>query len=197
MKQHEGLIYGYPHYVGQIQSNTPRRFEKRYRDHKLKHPDWSEPVILERVTGINREDLLFNLAFQETIWMFKLHTYLPIWRSEGGFNLRVSFAKDYISMGQVGGLIGGRMGKRDGKFAKEHPKEASEIGRRGGLAGGKAGAKKTHELYAGTEIRRKWLSEAGKKRAARSNHNRWHLKRGLFNPNCKFCKENKCQTKST
>ena len=97
---HTGLIYAYPNYIGQVQSLNLLR---RHRQHLAKHPDWSMPIILEVVDGKSKEDLIFNLAWAETIWMFKLHTYKPVWSA--GLNKMLPASKDYEVIGKLGGGI--------------------------------------------------------------------------------------------
>jgi len=133
----EGIIYGYWilnawAYVGQVQSVDPKRLAKRHRAHVRVHPAWPAPVILERVIGSDKADLLFNLAWQETVWIFKQHTYRRIWPA--GLNRIVPWAEDYQVCGRLGGLISGRT---VGRIANDAEHQANpnylESRRKGGL----------------------------------------------------------------
>src|SRR5713226_5259347 len=118
-----GYIYGYRCegrwlYVGQA-----RNIAKRHRGHLRGQSQFeqtlqllfygcdieAELVELERVEGDSSKDLAFNLNWQETAWMFKLHTYRTVF---GGLNFGLPGGCDYLEMAISGGLIGGRKGGR-------------------------------------------------------------------------------------
>jgi hypothetical protein len=197
---HAGLIYAYPHYVGQVQSID--RLNVRHKTHLKKHFDWPEPEAVEIVTGVDHRDLLFNLAFQETIWMFKLHTYRPIF--SGGLNLALPFAWDRARAGHLGGLIGGKRTKQlhpeeqrewcrraskaangnGGKRTKQlHPEEQREWCRRASKAANGNGGKRTKQLH--PEEQRIWC----KKASSIGLHHRWHTNRNVISPSCDLCAE--------
>jgi hypothetical protein len=131
---YEGVIYGYPCYVGQVQSGLKKRLLGRHTAHLRNHPKWSKPVILERVTGKSLPDLIFNLTFQETIWMFKRHTYRPIWGK--GFNKVLPFKNNYKNAGLAGakGLVEKR--KKDPILDKKIRDFFSKIGLKYGRKNG-------------------------------------------------------------
>jgi len=89
-----GFIYYYTEgYVGQTSD-----VRKRHVQHLRKHPIWRAPIILETVFGKDREDLLFNLKWQETIWMFTMHTYRRIWIH--GLNKKLPESDDHTLAGR-------------------------------------------------------------------------------------------------
>ena len=84
-----GFIYFYAEgYVGQTVNLRLRRVR-----HLRKGRKWKEPIILETVVGANRNDLLFNMSFQETIWIFKMHTYRRLW--PGGLTVNLPDSNDH------------------------------------------------------------------------------------------------------
>ncbi len=114
-----GYIYGYYDamtqawvYVGQSVNLTLRHkrhlqdLHSRF-DRELKHrngtPDaFVGPVVLETITAPKAEYPQAT-AFQETMWMFHLHTYYRAY--ERGFNLCIPLSVDYENLGRLGGSI--------------------------------------------------------------------------------------------
>jgi hypothetical protein len=214
---HKGLIYFLPNYVGQIQSE--KGLHQRYKGHRRSHPDWPEPKILEKVTGRSRSELLFNLSWQETMWIFKMKTLREIWSD--GLNVRAYVPPvDCHLAGKIGGSSGARIIHQ--RYSKKKIRDWCS-------KAGKIGSKVTNALIhqkkdvlgrslvavKASEAAKEWMKNHPKeieelnqrasrarskalsrvnaegKGGKRGNHNRWHEARGVINLNCKFCKEKK------
>ena len=107
MSEHTGIIYGYPRpdgsicYVGQ----TQQPLEKRHKDHlwnktpvgayllTLAKPP--QPRILVQVVSPTHQELVEDLAYWETVMIFKHHTLSRCFPNDGGFNRMVPNSLDY------------------------------------------------------------------------------------------------------
>jgi hypothetical protein len=177
MKVLTGRIYGYQDRYGNwvYVGGTTRPLIARHKRHKRQRDgfglvmrDWpgdefQGPFLLEEATGKNRRDLLWNMAWQETVWMFKHKTFWPIFGQ--GRNQRLPSFR-FVSLrrlregGKKGGLKGGQNGGRNGSHEDKV---------RAGL--------RVHELHPNL------ASENNR----RNNHNRCHVRPGITNPNCPLC----------
>lgn len=139
VRDHVGYVYFYP--AGYVGSTV--NLKARHKAHRSKHPDWSFPIILETVSGVDKEDLLFNLLWQETIWIFKKHTLRP-----NGLNKLLPFSvADYRKVATPEGRL------KAARIMNSRPREERQ-------GWGRKGAAKIRELY--PELQKQWVSNAGK-----------------------------------
>ncbi len=202
-----GYLYRYPHphdstrfiYVGQGakrdqahrsgKSSFGKRFKKLFPNAELPCPV-REQAEVKNWLELNEE---------ETIWMFRYHT----WRGyQDGMNLIFPGSTDYKIMGKIGGPTAGSNAKKFGLgfFAsgmaskggriggKSHAKSGhcARIARIGGLAGGRIGGGKN---IASGHLERLRTSEHQKKASEIALHTHWHIDRNKSNPRCAFCSE--------
>jgi hypothetical protein len=221
---HVGYIYGYRCegrwlYVGQSINVARRhkghlkgqsRFEQMLQLLLYGCGIEAELVELERVEGESHKDLSFNLNWQETAWMFKLHTYRAAFGSVG-LNITVPGGKDHHGMGLEGSRVAHIKKNSDGKsivavnsgrvssqWRKEHPEEASANSRKGGAA--VTQWVKEHPEEASAHGRKaaaaaaQWFkdhpdeaSANGRKAGPIATHYRWHVQLGIVSPLCRLC----------
>jgi len=118
----------------------------------------------------------------ETIWMFRFHT----WRGyPGGMNLMLAGSQDYKNLGRISGRkavenghlarvrsVSGRKARESGHLAR--------IASRGGRTQGRKNAENGHLASI--------ASKGGRLGGRITNHERWHIKRGVVSPRCEFCR---------
>jgi hypothetical protein len=207
-----GTLYRYPHpydpsrfiYVGQGpkrdeahrsgRSTFGRGFKKLFPGVELPQPV-REQVEVSDYIQLNEE---------ETIWMFKYHT----WRGyDGGMNLTVPGSTDYKNLGKIAGHIASKTGQIQALAARNHtPEHQAAAGRKAGLKpcsvngknhmarvgrtgaggrkGGPIGGRKT-ALIPGHMARAGSIGG----RTGASLHLRWHVKRNSSSPRCVLCSE--------
>lgn len=208
-----GHLYRYPHpydstrfiYVGQGAkrdwfhrsggSSFGRRFKRDFPNTALPQP------VREQVEVQNQIDL----NELETIWMFQYHT----WRGyPNGMNLRFPGSTDYVDLG----LLGGLSNKESGHWARisklvDHVANGKKSGTKAVISGqiislGYEYGKKNVENGHLDKIRTRVGSIKGGKTSGKIQgpknvengtlpkalHIRWHVKRDIVNPSCKFCK---------
>jgi hypothetical protein len=199
-------------YVGSTQDgDTMRRHREHLREKKSVGPwlRWYEPEETPRPRNIELVEYenVSELLKRETFWQEKLGTF----RAQGGLNKVPAWpAADKSIIGKIGAANQSiedksKAGKIGGKVTHQsHPDLASESGKiggckgirrlrelypdklqewaiKGGKNGGVLGGIRTNELHPDHGC---WL---GSTHGRRGMHNRWHLSRGIVNPNCEFC----------
>jgi hypothetical protein len=220
-----GTLYRYPHpcdltrfiYVGQGpkrdvehrsgRSVFGRNFKKLFPGVELPQPVREQIEVSDHI----------QLNEEETIWMFRFHT----WRGyPGGMNLLIPGSQDYKRIGKIRGLLtasipghtarAGRIGgsiagpsngrklleRKRGLFGRTKEK-IIEDARKGGLVGGLTAGKIARDSGQLAALRTpEHQREAGRKSAARLGgmpknglHVRWHVKRNKPNLKCNFCRE--------
>jgi hypothetical protein len=119
------------------------------------------------IVASSQQELNDDLAYWETVLMFKYHTLFSWFPQDKGFNRSLPLSYDYCNIGKIGGLVGGR------RTQELHPEIAAQ------------NIAMTHSRYPAMAL------DNGKKAArrmrAKALHNRWHKRRGIANPNCSFC----------
>ena len=83
-------------------------------------------------------------------------------------------------------------GRKGAEWTAKTPELASELnrtnGRKGGLKSGrKVGQMNAEKWAANPETHREMSRKAGPRGAVVANHNRWHVNRGVVNPDCPLC----------
>lgn len=197
-------------------SKLERRHKTHIREHKGLLGRWLRlnqhfdmPVVLESVEF----ESVAQLFERENYWMRRLNTLT----TNGGLNQVYAGGPDHSTIGSIGSREDkARGGRRTCEIYGGVPGRTFESCQKGGLAGGSKGGKRRVELYGppgdresrskgglaqpheaklrgiyrrneihGNPATPESCSKAGK--LSTSNHLRWHVRRGLMNPNCRFC----------